>query len=259
MFLALSKILDLFLAPLTWAFLLLLAGWFTRRRVRVAWGLVFAAALELFLFSIPPVADRVRRFAEASAPRTYRADATYDTVIVLGGITEERMPWMDDGKDLTGAAERLTRAFELLREGRARTVLLSGGTLDLAPGGTAEADQLSAQLQGWGVPADRIVVENRSRNTHENAVQSARVVAEHGWQKLLLVTSAVHMPRALGCFHREGLRPDALPVDYRGGVPGATWSFETWSPRAANLELSSEALRELAGRLVYRVKGYSAD
>ena len=258
MFLALSKFFDLLLAPITWTFLLAVAGWLARRRARLAWGLVFAGVAELLFFSTPAVADALARLAERSAPRTYRAGEPYDAVVVLGGVMEQRQPWFDGGNDLTGAAERLTRAFELLREGRAGVVLISGGISHPAPGVPSEAEQLAAMLLRWGVPADRIAVETRSRNTRENAVESARVVAERGWRRLLLVTSAVHMPRALGCFHRVGLEPDALPVDYRGGAPGAARDFESWWPRAMDLELSSETLRELAGRLVYRVMGYSA-
>jgi uncharacterized SAM-binding protein YcdF (DUF218 family) len=257
-FLFLSKFLDVLLAPLTWALLLLLAGALLRRRARIAWGLVLVAAVELVTFSLPPVADALMRFVEGSAPRTLRDGETYDVVIVLGGVMEARATWMDNGRDLSGAAERLTRALELLREGRARQVLLSGGDVNPGPAGTSEAEELAAMLRAWGVEPDRIAVETSSRNTRENAVESARVVAEHGWRRLLLVTSAAHMPRALGCFHRVGLRPDALPVDYRAGAPGAS-DPSGWWPRSANLELSTEALRELAGRLVYRVRGYTAE
>jgi uncharacterized SAM-binding protein YcdF (DUF218 family) len=257
-FLFLSKFLDLLLAPLSWAILLALAGVLLRRRGRLAWGLVLLAAVDLVAFSLPSVADALMRFTEGSAPRTMSDGEPYDVAIVLGGVMESRAIWMDDGRDLSGAAERITRTFELLREGRARQVLISGGDANPGPAGTSEAEELAALLRAWGVEPDRIVVETSSRNTRENAMESARVVAEHGWRRLLLVTSAAHMPRALGCFHRVGLRPDALPVDYRGGAPGAV-DPSGWWPRSANLELSTQALRELAGRLVYRVRGYTAD
>ena len=60
------------------------------------------------------------------------------------------------------------------------------------------------------------------------------------------------MPRALGCFEQAGLHPDVLPVDYRAGEGGVGWV-----PRAGSLAVSSAALRELAGRAVYRMMGYS--
>lgn len=256
MFLVLSKNLDILFAPLTWALLLVAVGWTLRRRTTLAWSLVALGATELLVFSTQPVADSLMRWTEAAAPRTFVADQTYDAVVVLGGVMEQRPPWMDDGRDLTGAAERVTRAFELLHTGQARNVLLSGGLLDPAPGVPSEADQLAAVLEGWGVSADRITVEPRSRNTHENAVESTRIVGERGWRRVLLVTSAKHMPRALGCFRRAGLTPDALPVDYRGGSAAAGAS---WWPRASDLELSTDALRELAGRVEYRFMGYTAD
>ena len=171
---------------------------------------------------------------------------------------EQRKPWMDARRDLSGAAERITRTFELLRQGRARYVLISGGVEHEDPG-SSEAEQLSVMLQGWGVPADAISVETRSRNTHENAVESARIVAEAGWKSMLLVTSAVRMERALGCFRRAGLRPDALSVDYGGGEAAQAQHPRNWLPRAVDLALSAESLREVAGRLVYRGMGYTAE
>jgi uncharacterized SAM-binding protein YcdF (DUF218 family) len=257
-FLFLSKILDVLLEPLTWALLLLVAGALLRRRARLAWALVLLAGVELVTWSLPAVGDALLRYAESTAPRTWRDGEPYDVVIVLGGVTEARAPWMDDGQDLSGAAERVTRALELLRHGQARQVLLSGGLYSPAPGEQPEAEQLGAMLRAWGVEPERIVVESSSRITRENAVESARIVAAHGWRRLLLVTSAAHMPRALGCFHRVGLRPDALPVDYRGGAPGQL-SLHEWWPRAADLDRSTLAQRELAGRVVYRVRGFTAD
>jgi uncharacterized SAM-binding protein YcdF (DUF218 family) len=96
------------------------------------------------------------------------------------------------------------------------------------------------------------VREGASRNTHENAVECAKIARERGWTRLLLVTSARHMKRAAGCFRAEGLAFDALPVDHRSHARGVTLS-----PRSGSLDLSTDALREYAGRIVYRVRGYS--
>jgi len=247
-FIFLSKVLDLLLAPLTWT-LLLLAGAAVLRRGRAGWWLAVAAATVLAGFSAEPVAVRLMRFAERSAPNTFRPDATYDAVVVLGGMTD---PSVGAGVELNAAADRIVRAFELARSGHARHVLLSAGALHPDPSEPTEAEQLSQKLRDWGIAPDRIVTETRSRNTHKNAVESARIVAARGWNDLLLVTSAVHMQRALECFHRVGIFPDALPTDFRAGGRDPSWF-----PRATSLEKSTEALRELAGRAVYRWVGYA--
>ena len=101
------------------------------------------------------------------------------------------------------------------------------------------------------MPDDRIVLERGSRNTRENAVESARIVRERGWKTLLLVTSAMHMPRAAASFRAAGLDVDLLPVDHRAGEQAGNLL-----PRAEALERSTEALRELAGRAIYRAIRY---
>jgi len=255
MFLFFSKTLDLLLAPLTWVILLLCASillllW---RRARLA-GLVVALALAvLALFSSDAVADRLARYAEAGAPRTFRPDVTYDAVIVLGGMVDPGASRASGEAELTDAVERVLRAFELLRSGQARNVLLTGGFIGARPGDRSEAEWLAAKLEEWGIARERVAIEGKSLNTRENAVESSRIVAQRGWRTLLLVTSAMHMPRALGCFRQAGLHPDALPVDFRGSDGRGTG----WQPRAASLARSTDAVRELAGRVVYRVVGYS--
>ena len=132
-------------------------------------------------------------------------------------------------------------------------VLLSGGYDAPRPGESPEADLLAAKLVRWGIPASQVVVEAASRNTRENAIESSRIAAARGWRTVLLVTSAAHMPRAMGCFRAVGLEPDALPVDRVAGDGRG----EEWLPRATALSMSTDALRELAGRAVYRAVGYA--
>jgi uncharacterized SAM-binding protein YcdF (DUF218 family) len=249
-FLAASKLLDLAFAPLSWALALLVAAVLLRRR-RHAWALVVAAIAVLAAFSSGPVANAIARAAERSAPRTFRPDARYDAVIVLGGAYDPAASRRSGEVELRESAERILRGWELVRDGRAAHVLVSGGAIAPAPGEQAEADAVAGLYRAWGVPADRIVAEPRSRNTRENAIESARIVRERGWRSLLLVTSAAHMPRALGCFHAVGLAPDALPVDRRAGDGGERL------PRADALALATDMLRELAGRVVYRAAGYA--
>jgi uncharacterized SAM-binding protein YcdF (DUF218 family) len=248
-FFFLSKLLDLLLAPLTWALLLLLAAVLWRRRRAAPW-LAGAAALLLYGFSIDPVANGLARFAEAPARRTLRPDAVYDVAVVLSGGIDPAASRLHGETELNAAGDRVVAGYDLLRSGRARVFLLSGGGPD--PAELGETDWGAALYRRLGVPADRIVLERESRNTRENAEASARIVRARGWKSVLLVTSALHAPRALETFHAAGLSPDLLPVDFRGSA-----KLGGFQPRAAALDRSTDVLRELAGRLVYRAAGFA--
>jgi uncharacterized SAM-binding protein YcdF (DUF218 family) len=252
-FLILSKMLDWLLAPLSWTLLLLAAAALSRARPRRAFVLAALGAAVLVAFSAAPVANRLDRLVESSARSTYRPDVVYDAVVVLGGMVDASAYRASGEGELDQHAERVLRAFELVRAGRARAVLLSGGLVAPLPGDVPEADLLAARLARWGVPPSEIVAEAASRNTRENAIETARVAAARGWRRLLVVTSAAHMARAMGCFRAVGLEPDALPVDRRAGDGNGL----SWLPRAVALERSTEVLHELAGRLVYRLAGYA--
>jgi uncharacterized SAM-binding protein YcdF (DUF218 family) len=252
-FVYLSKVLDWFLTPLSWALVLLALAALSRARPRRTAALISCAALVLVGFSLDPVANALNRAVERGARSTWRPEVVYDAVVVLGGVVDEGASRASGELELDDHVERILRGWELLRAGRARAVLLSGGLAAPRPGDVPEADRLAMKLAQWGVSPSQVVVEASSRNTRENAIESARIAAARGWHTLLVITSAAHMPRALGCFRAVGLEPDALPVDHR--VHDARHG--TLLPRARALAESSDALRELAGRAVYRAMGYA--
>jgi len=251
MFYILSKTLDVLVAPLTWAVVLALFalpfGRPERARKR-AWLGASAVAI-LCAFSVEPVSNRLMLSVESSARQTYRPTIDYDVAIVLGGLIERRVfESHRDAMTYNESVERLLVAYDLFRSGRAHTLLLTSGGV--------EVDAMRAQLVRWGVPDSRIVLDRNAANTHDNAVNSARMVREHEWHSVVMITSRFHMQRARECFQAAGLPVDTLPVDPRTYDPRLQDS--TWLPRASALETSTEALRELTGRLVYRIRGYSA-
>jgi uncharacterized SAM-binding protein YcdF (DUF218 family) len=113
---------------------------------------------------------------------------------------------------------------------------------------------LASQLEAWGIERSRLFVEDKSRNTRENALFSKQIVDARHLRTLLLVTSALHEPRAVACFREVGLDVDTLPVDYHSYDPSQTSG--SFIPRADKLADSVGALRELIGRFVYRIVGY---
>jgi uncharacterized SAM-binding protein YcdF (DUF218 family) len=249
LFFSLSKLLDLLLSPLTWALVLgALAVPWTRRRAR-RWkrrrGFAIAALALLFVLSLEPVANGILYSMEHDAPSTYQPDVTYDAIILLGGLTDEDVTRENGQPAYNDSVERVVMAHRLVRDGKARFVVPSGGM--------GEAGLMAAQLRDWGVDEGRIVLEDQARNTHENAVFSAAIAKQRGWQKLLVVTSAFHMKRSAECFHAVGVDFDTYAVDYRATQKPRTWL----QPRAHFFSVSSAMIRELFGRFIYRVQGYS--
>lgn len=259
MFFFLSKILDIALSPLAWAIGLCFVGLLAHRKKnprRLARLAPIGAAVLLYVFSIEPVSNALWGRLETPLRKSMRTDVTYDAVILLGGIYEDRATETFGQTSYNENIERLLVTFDLLRTGKAKRAILSGGPSDAAGLGVAEANVLAKQLEDWGIARDRLIIEDHSRNTRENAVQTARMAREHGWQTLLMVTSAFHMPRAIECFNAVGLEVDTLPVDYRS-FDGSRYSSGLL-PRAGSLNQSTAAIREMVGRIVYRVQGYGS-
>jgi uncharacterized SAM-binding protein YcdF (DUF218 family) len=255
MFYVLSKILDVFLSPLVWAIIGLSLGLRWRKepgRYRRAAGL--AALAGLVLLSTTVVSSCLWRSLETRAIDSVRSNQRYDAVVLLGGVVDTAaMHQSDSNPSYNDNVERLLESYEWLRTDRAAVVVISGGSAEMAANQPVESTVLARQLVRWGIGADRIVEDN-ALNTRENATHVATLVRHRRWARVLVITSAFHSRRARGCFRAVGLEPDWLFVDRR--AYDNTRKSGSWLPRAEGLRVSEQALRELAGWWVYRLRGW---
>jgi uncharacterized SAM-binding protein YcdF (DUF218 family) len=157
---------------------------------------------------------------------------------------------------LNEAAERITVIAELARKYQSATILYSGGNGSPGPPG-CEAQIAAALFETFGVPARRLMLEDRSRTTAENAAFSRRLVMPKPGERWLLVTSAYHMPRSIGAFRRAGFPVEAYPVDYRTTGPADVWI--PFDSIATGLRRTDLAVHEWIGLLAYWVTGRSSE
>lgn len=250
---AASKLFWFVARPNTFALLLALAGaaflLAGRRWARwpllagLAWFLAVAATPLSALLTLP-LEDR---FARPAAP-----PARVDGVVVLGGAVDQMLTQARGIPALNGAAERMTEAVALARRFPDATILFTGGSGRLDPTGMTEAEVAARLFASLGLEGERVRYENRSRNTWENATESRALAAPKPGETWLLVTSASHMPRAVGCFRRAGFAVVPWPVNY-STAPGARGWFE--APFAARLGQAEWAIREYVGLVAYRLLG----
>jgi uncharacterized SAM-binding protein YcdF (DUF218 family) len=154
---------------------------------------------------------------------------------------------------LNEAAERLTAAVELARRYPAARILYSGGSSALIYEEGAEAAFALHLLENLGIPRERIVLEDRSRNTVENALFSKALAQPKPGERWLLVTSAHHLPRAIGAFRQVGFTVEPYPVDWRTrGVSDVLRPFATLGD---GLRRTDTAVREWVGLVVYWLTG----
>ena len=145
----------------------------------------------------------------------------------------------------------------LYRAGKAPVVLISGGGIPWLGSDIPEAGSIQTLLEEWGVPGASILAEAASRNTYENAVLSKQVLVEHGLQRVLLVTSALHMPRALATFKSAGI--DAIPAttDFTVTYKDQRTVID-FLPDAEALSRTTYAIKEYVGYAYYWWKGLIA-
>jgi uncharacterized SAM-binding protein YcdF (DUF218 family) len=154
-------------------------------------------------------------------------------IIVLGGAFEGQSSLAEGAPQLNEAAERVTEAVVLAARYPSLPVVFSGGTSSLTVGKNIETEAELARrfFAQFGIAPPRLILEDRSRNTFENAVLSAKLVQPQPGQKWILVTSAFHMPRAKALFEAQGFSVLARPVDYRTNGFNDWWH---WFPKASD-------------------------
>lgn len=262
MFLFLSKLLPLFLYPLGLACLLIIVAmvmWWRRSRwVPIPMSL---ALVVLLLASNSWVANGLVRSLEWQhlPPKTL---PTADAIVLLGGATKSAFP-PRPGVDLSESGDRVLYAGQLYREGKAPVVISSGGRIAWRGGGPPESEDMAQILQTLGVPSSAILQDPTSLNTYQNAINVHEILKERGINRVLLVTSAMHMPRSLQIFQRQGIDAIPAPTDFLVSEqeieePNSSAQAVLLSllPDSDRLDRTTKALKEYIGMVIYRLRGW---
>ncbi len=257
-FFSASKLLWLLLAPAQLLLLLLLLAWLLllfgrRRRGLQLLTLVLGFLLLLTWF---PLGDALLYPLESRYRTNPPLPERVDGIVVLGGSVLPELGAYWQQVELNDAAERLTRFIELARRYPQARLVFSGGNASLTNRQRpAEADQVRPLFERAGL-GERMVYEDRSRNTHENAVYTRQLVRPQPGEQWLLVTTAFHMPRAMGVFCRQGWPLLPYPVDHR------SMPEQLLRPRPnllAHLDNLQAAVHEWLGLIAYRLGGRTAE
>lgn len=262
MFLFFSKLLPLFVYPLGLSCLLLFVAFFMAlRRSRYATIPILLAFILLMVGGNPRFSDGLMKSLEWQNTETTNLPAA-DAIVVLGGATRGISP-PRVMPDLNEHGDRVLYAAQLYKEGKAPKIVLSGGRIKWFGKEISEAEDMAKILKLAGVPAEAILQEGNSLNTHENALFTKPILEENDISKVLLVTSAFHMPRSLKIFARQGIEATPAPTDFlisQQDVIRHDFSRESkilsFLPDSQALYYTSKAIKEYIGTVIYRLRGW---
>ena len=214
-----SKFIGFFVVPSNFILTLTVCGlllWATRfsksgKRIVIASIilLLIAGATPLGTALLLPLENRFQPWNSSRGAPT--------GIIVLGGIINPEISVQRGEISLDEAAERIIAAVELYRRYPTVRIVFAGGSANIVFRGPSESEFAARFLENFGIPREHIELESSSRNTRENAVNTMKLVMPKPGERWLLVTSAYHMPRAIGLFRKVGFPIEAYPVDWRTG------------------------------------------
>lgn len=248
-----SKILEIIIEPGNLLLILLAIGvWrLAVSRRRRGLGLLVFVLVVGAATAVVPLADLPLVPLEGRFPILRTLPDEADGIILLGGAVDPERTAEYDQVALNSAAARVTEVLRLARRYPAARIVLSGGLGTVLHVPITEAVATQQLLVALGVAPGRLVIEDRSRTTHENAVFSKRLVDPRPGQVWILVTSAYHMPRAVGCFRRIGWPVVPDPVDFE-----VTDHFDV--SFAHGLGALGKAEHEWLGLVGYYVAGWTS-
>jgi len=255
MFFVLAKILGFFAQPPNICIsigligVVLMATRFRRagRRLAVT-GIVLIA-----LFGLSPLGNAIILPLEERFPPWDATRGAPSGFIVLGGALDTVVSQARGEVALNEAAERMTAVAELARRFPDARIVFTGGSGRIIYDGAPEADLAARLFDSFGIAKQRILLEDKSRDTDENARFTRDLVQPKPSERWLIVTSAHHMPRSVGVFRAAGFPVEAFPVDYR--TRGAIDLLRPFATLGDGLRRTDTAMREWVGLLIYRIVG----
>ncbi len=179
----------------------------------------------------------------------------YDYGVILGGGFAHKQKYLPDRIIFKDHINRLTEAMELYASGKIKKIIFTGGIGGLTRIKDLEANDVKEFLEELKWPDSSLIIENKSRNTYENAIFTKAILDSIGFQgKILLITSAAHMPRAERCFKKAGVHFDVYPADYQ--YREQLDYLEYILPNIACFYDWEQLIKEWIGTQVYSWKGY---
>ncbi len=198
--------------------------------------LAFISAIFVYLISIEPVKDLLLYPLEKSYRVTEILNA--DAIVILGGGVYSWGSFPED------ASNRLFTGYILHRKTKLPLIVSGGGV----EGKISDSVAMAVMLKEFGVEDKKIIEENKSRDTAQNALYVSEICKEKSFKKVILVTSAYHMKRAVKIFKQAGLEVLPYPADFKQSNHYNIYSF---LPKFGNFALSSKAIREYVALMVY--------
>jgi uncharacterized SAM-binding protein YcdF (DUF218 family) len=254
-FFVLSKTLGYLVVPSNLVMAIGLVGLillFTRLRRTASWLIVTSLVLFAVL-GYSPLGRILLLPLEQRFPPWNASNGAPTGIVVLGGAIAPDVSVARGVVALNGAAERITVAAELAHRYPNARIIFSGGTASLDPTAPLEAPLAVKEFEALGVSHDRITAEEQSRNTVENAAFSRLLADPKPGERWILLTSAFHMPRAIGAFRAAGFPIDAYPVNWR--TTGADDAARLFASPAEGLTMTDFAVHEWLGLVAYRLTG----
>lgn len=249
MFFIFSKALFFLITPICWILAcFILASFLKKTRIKKIF-LIAGIALLLF-FTNTAIINSILHAWEVQTKSAKSVTEKYDYAVVLGGMASQNPK--TGALHVGPSIDRLLEAIVLYKQGNVRKILITGGSGAIFSQQQKEALIVNELCYSLGVPKEDVILESDSKNTHENAVFTKNIIGTD--KKILLLTSAFHMRRSMGCFAKEGFTFDVFSTDPLEVV--FLGPDDYFIPKAEPLYKWTILIKEWIGYVTYKIADY---
>lgn len=251
MFFIFSKIFQYIFSPTIWIIVIFIVSIFIKKQKAKKVLRIIGFSMLIF-FSTPFVFFEFMRVWEPKAKFKSELKPQYDYGIVLTGMITYDPKY--ERINFNSSSDRLWQTIELYKEGYLDKIFITGGSGEVFNQNFKESKILKDYLIKFGIPEEDILIEINSKNTYENAVETAKILKpKENRHKYLLITSAYHMRRSAACFKKQGFEFDTYVTDRYAGK--RIFNGDLFIPKSEILQNWTLLIHEVSGYVIYWITG----